>query len=254
MFTASKLTPLEGDYVSPGLQTIGLDFAFPDLISGMPPDSPWNWLDAGVNSGVTHRWYASSIERGMGIMNRDEVQLLYNWALRFAGQQCLEVGCWIGWSTVHLLAAGVNLDVIDPILGHPTYLAAVNKSIWRARERCELGTANLLHDVSPVSVVREGRHNGKRWGFIIIDADHSAPAPMIDAAAAEVYAAENAAILFHDAWVPDVAQAVQFLRYRGWKTIGYRTSNGMAAAYRGTVEPVPHVPDPTKDWRTDEMF
>ena len=47
----------EGDYVSEGLAVFDIDHAFPNMISGLPPASPWPWWAPGVSEGFSHRWY-----------------------------------------------------------------------------------------------------------------------------------------------------------------------------------------------------
>ena len=46
----------------------------------------------------------------MGLMTWDENTLLYNYGKRLAGRDVLEIGCWIGWSTVALGLGGSALD------------------------------------------------------------------------------------------------------------------------------------------------
>jgi hypothetical protein len=101
-------------------------------------------------------------------MNRDEIHIVYNWALRFRGKKGLEIGCWLGWTTAHVLAAGVELDVIDPIFDSPEFLDKIQTSFKLTAERYPLALVNLLNDVSPGRVVREARENKKRWDFFAL--------------------------------------------------------------------------------------
>src|SRR5262245_35011311 len=102
-----------GDYVSSGLEVIRPDAAFPQMIVGNTANCPWQYL----RREVPHNWYVDRRVPTVGFLSRDEAVLLHNLALQFRGRRALEIGCWLGWSTVHLAAAGVELDVIDPILG-----------------------------------------------------------------------------------------------------------------------------------------
>ena len=81
-----------GDYVSPGLNRLDVDFAFPNLIVGDPATHPWPYL----RGEVPHNWYVDRRVPWMGFLNRDEAHLIYNNALQFRGRKALEIGCWMG--------------------------------------------------------------------------------------------------------------------------------------------------------------
>ena len=124
-----------GDYVSPGLMTIRPDRCFPHMEAADPRQFTWPYL----RSHIPHRWYQDARSPGTGFLNRDEAMILYNTALHFAGKRALEIGCWLGWSTCHLLLGGVDLDVIDPALEQPELRASVEASL-----RCA-GVLQLRH-------------------------------------------------------------------------------------------------------------
>ena len=42
------------------------------------------------------------------MQSAEEAELLFNNALRMQGRRGLEIGCHYGWSTAHLLAAGLD--------------------------------------------------------------------------------------------------------------------------------------------------
>ena len=62
------------------------------------------------------------------------------------------------------------------------------------------------------------------------------------------HAEDDALILFHDLAAPAVGEALDGLRDRGWRTVIYHTMQIMGAAWRGSVAPVTHTPDPTVAW------
>ena len=104
------------DYVSPGLADPGLMRVFPDLAEGDVAELQWPYL----RKDAPHIWRRDL--RGkrnpyIGVLSLDEATLLYNNALPFKGKRGLEIGCHYAWSTAHLVAAGLDLDVIDPALG-----------------------------------------------------------------------------------------------------------------------------------------
>lgn len=102
----------DGDYVSVGFEIIKPDKCFPNMIAENPNVSDWPYL----RSEIPHKWYVDQRETYVGFLSRDEAHILYNTALKFKGKKALEIGCWYGWSACHLALAGVELDVIDPLL------------------------------------------------------------------------------------------------------------------------------------------
>jgi hypothetical protein len=104
----------KGDYVSPGLERILLDAHFPNMIKVTNP-VVLSQMDILKTRALHHNHYADKRHPTCGV-NRDEAHILYNTALRYKDKNALEIGCWLGWSACHLLASGIRLDVIDPIL------------------------------------------------------------------------------------------------------------------------------------------
>jgi hypothetical protein len=90
------------DYVSPGLQVICLDQCFPTMVRGDQSLSNWPYL----RRGLSHPWLVDRRYPSWGFLNRDEVHILYNLALRFQGKRALEIGCHMGWSACHMAAVG----------------------------------------------------------------------------------------------------------------------------------------------------
>jgi hypothetical protein len=102
----------DGDYVSAGMDVVRPDAAFPHLVIGDRDGVSWPYL----RREIPHNWYVDARYPRCGVLSRDEALILYNTALAMSGRMALEIGCWKGWSTCHLLAGGVDLDVIDPLL------------------------------------------------------------------------------------------------------------------------------------------
>lgn len=228
------------DYVSPGLRVVTPDLAFPNMIIGDPSVPTWPWF----RSWVAHNWYVDRRDPGIGFANRDEVSILYNSALLFEGKECLEIGCWRGWSAVHLALGVGHIDIIDPILADAKFLAGVQDS---GRAAGILHKMSFTAGLSPAAVhgLAEG---GKRWSLIFIDGDHEADGPRLDAETVMQYAEDTAMVLFHDLASPDVAAGLDALRNAGWRTMIYQTMQIMGVAWRGAVRPVQHIPDPRIVW------
>jgi predicted O-linked N-acetylglucosamine transferase (SPINDLY family)/glycogen synthase/predicted O-methyltransferase YrrM len=230
-----------GDYVSPGFSIIQPDECFPNMIIGDVAVSGWPYL----RREVPHNWYVDKRKPDVGFLNRDEAHILYNTALQFKGKKTLEIGCWLGWSACHLALAGVELDVIDPLLDIPAIKNSVSNSLQAAGV---LDKVELLTGCSPQKVEELATQLQRKWSLIFIDGDHEAPGPLNDAITCEKFAEADALILFHDLASPDVAQGLEYLKQRGWQTMVYQTMQIMGVAWRGNVEPVKHQPDPKVSW------
>ncbi len=236
---------MAADYVSEDLKLPNLDSLFPNMIVGDKDALTWPYFRRGID----HNWYTDRRNPQIGFINRDEASVLYSNALLFAGRAGLEIGAWRGWSTCHLVAAGLgSLHVVEPLLRDEAwrreFAAAVNGAGGPDR-------AILVPGESPDAVIKLGQ-SGARWSFAFIDGDHDGPAPTADALACEPYLEATAMVLFHDLVSPHVSAALIALRARGWRTMIYQTAQIMGVAWRGDIQPVRHVPDPTQTWSVPE--
>ncbi|MEH1965727.1 glycosyltransferase [Nostoc sp.] len=230
------------DYVSPGFQLIQPDKAFPNLIVGNTKTCKWPYL----RREIAHNWYVDKCQPTIGFLSRDEAHILYNTALNFKGKKALEIGCWLGWSACHMALAGVELDVIDPLLNREDIYESVSNSLQHAGV---LDSVNLICGYSPNKVQELAKKLQCKWSLIFIDGDHEAPGPLNDAIICEQLAEADALILFHDLNSPDVAQGLNYFKQKGWNTMVYQTMQIMGVAWRGNVEPVQHQSDPTINWK-----
>lgn len=242
--TNNTLLPT-GDYVSPGLKIILPDAYFPNMIVGDTQTCPWPYL----RREIKHNWYVDRRANSVGFLSRDEAHILYNTALQFKGKKALEIGCWLGWSACHLALAGVELDVIDPLLEREDIRQSVIDSIQGALNASGVQTSvTLIPGYSPQKVEELANQFNRKWSLIFIDGEHEEPGPLNDAIVCEQFAEEDAIILFHDLTAPDVAQGLDYLKQRGWQTVVYQTMQIMGAAWRGNVAPAKHQPDPNISW------
>ena len=232
---------VDDDYISPDLEVVSLDSAFPDMIVGTKSANQWPYL----RREIAHHWYVDRRNPTVGFLSRDEAMLLYNIARQHFGRPCLEIGCWRGWSTAHMALGAGNLEVIDPVLADTGFRDDVAQSLQRANV---LGNVVLHAGPSPDMVVRLSEETGKRWALVFIDGDHEDDAPRLDAEVVHRYADEDATILLHDLTSPYVATALGWLRDHGWTTAVYQTMQIMGIAVRGVDKPVAHLPDPRQPW------
>jgi predicted O-methyltransferase YrrM len=243
--TNNTLLPA-GDYVSPGLKVILPDAYFPNMIVGDTQTCSWPYL----RREIKHNWYVDRRANSVGFLSRDEAHILYNTALQFKGKKALEIGCWLGWSACHLALAGVELDVVDPLLEREDIRQSVIDSIQGALNASGVQTSvTLVPGYSPQRVEELANQFNRKWSLIFIDGEHEDEGPLNDAIACEKLAEEDAIILFHDLTAPDVAKGLDYLKQRGWQTVVYQTMQIMGAAWRGNVEPVKHQPDPNISWQ-----
>ncbi len=234
-----------GDYISPGLKIIQLDACFPNLTIGDKQTNSWPYL----RREIPHNWYVDKRQPTVGFLSRDEVHILYNTARQFSGKKALEIGCWLGWSACHLAAAGVQLDVIDPLLSRTEFYQSVQQSLTAAGV---IQRVNLIAGYSPQKVEEVATTMQQQWSLIFIDGNHNSPGPLQDAIICEKLAAKDAIILFHDLASPDVANGLAYFKQKGWNTMIYQTMQIMGVAWRGNVTPIPHQPDPQVNWQLPE--
>jgi len=241
---APSPAPTTWDYVSPNLKCVSANRFFPHLHVGDQSECNWAYL----RRNVPHTWYVDGRTSSVGFVSRDEAHLLYNNALSFRGKQALEIGCWMGWSACHLALAGVELDIIDPVLANQEIQKSVVASLQAALDSTGQKRRIRLHPTQSPQQVDQLGHQGMRWSLFFIDGDHESPGPLRDAQACEKYAEDDAMTLFHDLAAPAVAQGLDYYRQRGWNTMVYQTKQIMGVAWRGNVKPVEHEPDPQVNW------
>jgi hypothetical protein len=229
------------NYTAFGYKTLAVDEAFPFKVIGDLSCNPWPYL----RRDIPHYWYVDSRYPTVGFLSHDEAHILYNTALQFAGQHALEIGCWMGWSSAHLAAAGVLLDVVDPVLAKPDFLDSLTHAM------AHLGTShrvNICPHHSPDAVKALAQAQAKQWSLAFIDGNHNRPGPLLDAKVVHQFIAADALVLFHDLTSPHVSEGLDFLKSNGWHTAIYHTMQVMGVAWRGNVQPIAHTPDPTIQW------
>jgi len=228
------------DYVSPGLVRPELSAAFPELVARDPAPLRWPYL----RKDAPHVWRSDSRSwrnPDIGVLAVDEAAVLFNNALPMRGMRGLEIGCHYGWSTAHLVAAGLDLDVVDPGLGYPDQARDVAESLARAGGP---GRAKLWAGFSPSIIPAVRSTQASRWSFAFIDGHHEGRAPLDDAEAVIGLMAEDASVMFHDLISPHVAAGLAHFQANGWSVGLYNTMQIMGVAWRGAARPAAHIADP----------
>lgn len=229
------------DFVPEGFVDPQLLKAFPSLQVSDPSQVKWPWL----RRNSPHHWRTDTRAQkaSIGVLSYEEALVLYNYARQFSSRRGLEVGCHLAWSTAHLLAAGLHLDVIDPALGDERHLANVRASIVAATGDEGLKRSTLYPGFSPGLVPLARERQQEPWSVAFIDGFHDLGAPLKDVQAVLPCMAETAIVFFHDLICPDVYESVIFAEANGWLVKILNTSQVMAVAWRGNVELPNYLPD-----------
>ncbi|MCW2308631.1 class I SAM-dependent methyltransferase [Rhodobium gokarnense] len=226
------------DYVPPNLEKIDLLPHFPSLAETDTRTIGWRYL----RKEVPHifRTDLRSVVPNIGVLSMEEAHILYNLARAFAGKRGLEIGCHLGWSTAHILAGGIDLDVIDPRLIKGEHHDAVADSIRRSNPDA---TVRLWAGFSPSVVPAVAAADDRPFSFAFIDGNHDGEAPRLDVETVAPLCAETACLVFHDLVSPAVAGGFRAAGEMGWNTRIYNTMQVMGVAWRGDFEPFEHIPD-----------
>ena len=225
------------DFVSPSL--VSLPVGFEKLFPTMEKGRSFNPL-------VPHTGRWDRRFPGVGWCTLEEATILYNYGLQFRDKEALEVGCWVGWSTIAVGLAGVHLTAVDPLLGGSPQAATLKTTLKRAG----LADAVELAAGKSPAAIDALRETGCRWALVFIDGDHEGEAPVQDAQACAAGALEDAVIVLHDAVQENVCAALTWLMEHGWSCGIHYTAQLLAVAWRGAARPVLHRPDPAIEWES----
>lgn len=232
------------DYRPPEFDVPDLFPLFPHLEDTDPATCP----DPRLRRAVPHIWRTDAREpsRATGVISVEEAAVLHAAASTRSGRRGLEIGSHFGWSTAHLLAAGLDLDAIDPAFGDPVRESQVGESLapW-----LETGRVRLWAGFSPNVLELVAASAPDPYGFAFIDGLHSNDGPINDVVGVEPHLSSDAMLVFHDLTFPDVASAVRLLKSKGWNIRTYNTMQVMAAAWREGPPPPRYDGDPQHPYR-----
>lgn len=176
-------------------------------------------------------------------LSPDEGAILYQSAKKVGGTW-VDIGAHTGYTALHELAAGCWVFAVDSMFCVPSFEERFRENVGEGfydSGRPFSGTSDEFF----ASLGRNARFSG-----VMIDGNHDAPCPLLDAQNALAHLKETGVIVFHDFWGRPIRQAVEFLMGAGLKCRIYDTPAGMAVCWRGDFTPVEHIPDPAIRWCT----
>lgn len=229
-----------GDYISQGFDLICPDPCLPNIITR--------------NSSIDirsyqHNQYVDHRHPDIPLLSRDEALILYNIALQYKGRQGLLIGAQMGWSLCHMAIAGLEIDVLDPILGNNEILQDIMASINSAKEVFgTISQVTLVPGSGSSAIAELGTQLQHRWSLIFVDSSWDVSSTLQYAIACEKYAEPNATIIFRNMISTTVCQGFDYLKGKGWRTRIYLTTSIIGVAWRGKIEPVGHQSDPQIAW------
>jgi predicted O-methyltransferase YrrM len=238
---AEKIDVDRYEYVPPGFVNPRLLHLFQHAAKVNPYSVRWPYL----RSSIPHIFRSdtrSPTSHVIGNASYEEAVCLHTVARQFANRRGLEVGTHFGWSGVHLLAAGLDMDFVDPACGDSAREAALRSTFDQVASR---GKYRLWPGRSPdvIETIRQ-QGTGEQWAFVFIDGDHDGDAPSRDAHAIIPHCAENAVVMFHDLTSPFVARGLRVFKEFGWSIKIYNTMQILGLAWRGKVQIPEHIQDP----------
>jgi hypothetical protein len=223
------------DYQAPSLSPLpsSLESFFP-FMARRRPFNPW----------VRHTGRYDRRYPGVGFVTLDETAILFNYGLSLEAETVIEIGCWVGWSTVAWALSGAHVVAIDPVLNGLPQGESCMESLAKAGM---LGNVEFIGDYSQQALRRLAGSTTKARA-IFIDGDHEGDAPLRDAADAQPLADRDCLILLHDMVLPDVGRALSWLEDNGWNCGIHYTSQFLGVAWRGATKPLRCEPDPRVNW------
>lgn len=181
----------------------------------------------------------------IGLVSYEEATCLHNFSRQFAGKRALEIGCHFGWSSAHILAAGVHLDIVDPALEDETRYQQVTGNLQTIPTD---GSFKLWPGYSPGILPEVAADRDEPFSFVFIDGNHDGEAPALDAREVISHCAETALVMLHDLASGDVAAGLDVFRDAGWNTRVLNTMQIMGVAWRGEITPPEYHSDPNTPW------
>ena len=165
-----------------------------------------------------------------------EACLLHHAARLAQPRAALEIGSYIGWSTVHIASTiATTLSCVDPFLKgggiHENKDAAAEARFLANVRRAGVQDRVRLHAHKSPDVLRAIAPPG-RWDWAFVDGWHMDGQPLRDVLGLEHHLSEDAVLFLHDCWGADVRDALTRLLATGWHAHVFDTSNYLTILWR----------------------
>lgn len=186
----------------------------------------------------TETYFTDSELGGAIAMPASEAQLLRDITLRVQYRHGLEIGAYVGWSAMHILAGAPmypdssSLDVVDPFTESDGSPSDTEARFWANIEGfSEPEGIRLFRGASPeiLSLIKP-RHG---WDFAFIDRGHTNGQPLRDIIDLLPCLAPGAVVVWHDAWIPGVREAIDWQANQGWVAVELPTASTLTICYQG---------------------
>lgn len=180
------------------------------------------------------------IHRNSGFITRDEAAILYHCVQRVGGIW-LDIGAATGWTAAHMALTAERVIAVEPMFWDQKFYRRFINNI--AEGYGSLGTIMPWAGLSREFFTACYWNDGPILDGVMIDGDHIADAPVLDAQLSARYLKPTGIILLHDC-TGDPQQAVRWLMDNGFHARVYRTPHLLTCCWRGNFAPPDHVPDP----------
>jgi hypothetical protein len=184
--------------------------------------------------------------KNCGLWTMGEAAILFNVAKEISGQW-LDVGSHTGWTTRHLMAAGLHpVHMIEPMYAVPEFLQRMYSSTQAfTNVPLPMYSDDFWESFAGFGLNGDGsRAFSNTFTGVCIDGCHEDGQPQRDAANAAKHLADTGVIIFHDGVGRPVREAAQYLMSIGFKCRAYFTPYLVLCCWRGDFTPPDHEPDP----------
>lgn len=197
-------------------------------------------------SGVAGMAYSDFDLGGAVCCTAEEGMLLYYLARNARPLNPLEIGCYVGWSTAHLLAGLTAwLHIVDPFsevakavtrdVGAQNAADLVRDRVGRNLLACELTSYDIHTDPSPFVLNAIAPAVG--WDFVFLDGEHNQGQPARDVEGLLPHLQDDATVILHDGWHAGVQEAMVHLKSAGFAVRTLATVNLLTVAHRSAFGP-----------------
>jgi predicted O-methyltransferase YrrM len=167
----------------------------------------------------------TSFESHCGYMSYKEIDLLENTVSKIKGKW-LEIGSHTGWSGAHIAKNCNEVYLVDPQYNLEKFRERTIDNLKNAEvfDKCKLFSTDKFFDT-----------NREFFDGIVIDGNHDAPYPLLDAISADKFVNVGGYIFFHDYNGQPIKDGVNYLKQKGYEVETHNTINGIAICRKVSV-------------------